>query len=37
MEPYWNTRIKQAIGRAVRRGSHADLPEKEEKLKFLNI
>ena len=33
MEPYWNNnRIKQAIGRAVRRGSHADLPEKERKV-----
>lgn len=33
MEPYWNNnRIKQAIGRAVRRGSHADLPPKERKV-----
>lgn len=33
MEPYWNNnRIKQAIGRAVRRGSHADLPSKERKV-----
>lgn len=30
LEPYWNeTKIKQIIGRAVRRNSHIDLPEKE--------
>lgn len=30
MEPYWNmVRINQVIGRAVRRNSHIDLPEKE--------
>jgi len=30
MEPYWNeTKIKQIIGRAIRRNSHIDLPEKE--------
>jgi Helicase conserved C-terminal domain len=30
LEPYWNTvRTKQVIGRAVRLGSHVELPEKE--------
>lgn len=30
MEPYWNDiRIKQVIGRAVRAGSHKDLPPEE--------
>lgn len=30
MEPYWNmVRIDQVIGRAVRRNSHIDLPEKD--------
>lgn len=41
MEPYWNNnRIKQAIGRAVRRGSHADLPPNErnvEVFKYISI
>lgn len=41
IEPYWNNnRIKQAIGRAVRRGSHADLPPKERKVdvfKYISI
>jgi superfamily II DNA or RNA helicase len=33
MEPYWNeTKIKQIIGRAVRRNSHIDLPESERKV-----
>jgi len=31
MEPYWNNvRIKQVIGRAVRRDSHAELPKDEQ-------
>ena len=31
MEPYWNeVRIKQVIGRAVRRGSHLNLPKKDQ-------
>lgn len=31
MEPYWNeVRIKQVIGRAVRRNSHIDLPKNEQ-------
>ena len=30
MEPYWNNiRIKQVVGRAVRRDSHIDLPKEE--------
>ena len=30
MEPYWNDiRVKQVIGRAIRAGSHKDLPPKE--------
>jgi hypothetical protein len=30
MEPYWNdTRLKQVKGRAIRIGSHLDLPEKD--------
>lgn len=30
MEPYWNdNRVRQVIGRAVRAGSHKDLPEDE--------
>ena len=41
MEPYWNElRIKQAIGRAVRRGSHKDLPNNErnvEVFKYLSV
>jgi len=33
MEPYWNNiRIDQVIGRAVRRNSHRDLPEKDRKV-----
>ena len=41
LEPYWNElRIKQAIGRAVRRGSHKDLPNDErnvEVFKYLSV
>ena len=41
MEPYWNElRIKQAIGRAVRRGSHKDLPLNErtvEVFKYVSV
>lgn len=34
MEPYWNDiRIKQVIGRAVRAGSHSDLPLEERHVK----
>lgn len=30
MEPYWHEiRIRQVVGRAVRKNSHADLPEKD--------
>lgn len=33
MEPFWNmVRMDQVIGRAVRAGSHLDLPEKERKV-----
>jgi len=34
MEPYWNEiKIKQVIGRGVRRNSHIDLPEKDRNVK----
>jgi len=34
LEPYWNDiRVKQVIGRAVRAGSHAALPQNERKVK----
>jgi superfamily II DNA or RNA helicase len=34
MEPYWNDiRIRQVIGRAVRAGSHKDLPPEERTVK----
>jgi superfamily II DNA or RNA helicase len=33
MEPFWHEiRIKQVVGRAVRKNSHRDLPEKERKV-----
>ena len=41
MEPYWNNAlIKQVIGRAQRRDSHADLPENERNVsvyRFLSV
>jgi SNF2 family DNA or RNA helicase len=34
LEPHWNDeKIKQVIGRAIRHGSHASLPEKERQVK----
>lgn len=34
MEPFWNeVRINQVIGRAVRKGSHLELPEEERNVK----
>ena len=33
-EPFWHeSRIEQVIGRAVRRNSHSDLPEKERNVR----
>ena len=38
MEPYWNeVRIKQVIGRAVRRGSHINLPEKDRNVSIFRF
>ena len=41
MDPYWHeSRIKQVIGRAVRRGSHKALPKKEQNVtifRYLSI
>ena len=36
MEPHWNqSRIDQTIGRGIRYGSHAHLPEKERKVRVM--
>ena len=36
LEPFWNqVRIDQVIGRAIRKGSHLDLPEKERNVQVV--
>jgi len=38
MEPHWNeVKIKQVIGRAIRRDSHKDLPKDERNVDVLDF